>query len=400
MSAQTDSLRKFAILATRAKMHAKARELWQRLVAADGTDAAAHFNLANAASSLGAVDAALASYDAAIEATTDASLQQACRANASCACIKARRPERALDYCRAGDSPTVMYNLNTALRQLGRQGEAIRITWAKIRESAPPRLRAYIDSPKPARTTVAPASTSITVVCVKWGAKYDAEYVNKLGRACRRHLQGCGKLVCFTDDAEGLGDIVEARPLPSTSMQAWWLKAYLFSKAARLAGPVLYLDLDTVVCGDLGPLAALAASSNLVKMRRPTSRRWRRLVPARHSHADAQATLGTAALRNENRAGGYNSSVLAWTAPRFGAVWDLLDEPGAYESVARAVYKFDHWLEMLVEDATIVQDETGAVVEYASMAEERPPPGASVVCFPLTPKPHEVHTAFIREHWV
>ena len=55
---------------------------------------------------------------------------------------------------------------------------------------------------------------------------------------------------------------------------------------------------------------------------------------------------------------------------------------------------------MLVEDATIVQYETGAVVEYASMAEERPPPGASVVCFPLTPKPHEVHTAFIREHWV
>lgn len=375
MSAQTDSLRKFAILATRAKMHAKARELWQRLVEADGTDAAAHFNLANAESSLGAVDAALASYDAAIEATTDASLQQACRANASCACIKAKRPERALDYCQDTDSPTVMYNLNTALRQLGRQTEAIQITWAKIRESAPPRLRAYIDSPKPARTTMAPASTSITVVCVKWGAKYDAEYVNKLGRACRRHLQGCGKLVCFTDDAKGLGDIVEARPLPSTSMQAWWLKAYLFSKAARLAGPILYLDLDTVVCGDLGPLAALAASSNL-------------------------ATLGTAALRNENRAGGYNSSVLAWTAPRFGEVWDLLDEAGAYESVARAVYKFDHWLEMLVADATIVQDETGAVVEYASMAEERPPPGASVVCFPLTPKPHEVHTAFIRGHWV
>ena len=35
MAAQTDSLRKFAILATKAKMHAKAEELWQRLVDAN-----------------------------------------------------------------------------------------------------------------------------------------------------------------------------------------------------------------------------------------------------------------------------------------------------------------------------------------------------------------------------
>ena len=41
-------------------------------------------------------------------------------------------------------------------------------------------------------------------------------------------------------------------------MKAWWLKAYLFSREAGLTGPVLYLDLDTVVCGDLENLAALA----------------------------------------------------------------------------------------------------------------------------------------------
>ena len=38
MAAQTDSLRKFAILATKAKMHAKAEELWQRLVDANNED--------------------------------------------------------------------------------------------------------------------------------------------------------------------------------------------------------------------------------------------------------------------------------------------------------------------------------------------------------------------------
>ena len=35
------SLRKFAILATRAKMHAKALELWRRLAAADPDDCVA-----------------------------------------------------------------------------------------------------------------------------------------------------------------------------------------------------------------------------------------------------------------------------------------------------------------------------------------------------------------------
>ena len=42
-------------------------------------------------------------------------------------------------------------------------------------------------------------------------------------------MKGMGRLVCFTDDDAGLDDIVEARSLPTTTMKAWWLKAYLFS---------------------------------------------------------------------------------------------------------------------------------------------------------------------------
>jgi hypothetical protein len=56
------------------------------------------------------------------------------------------------------------------------------------------------------------------VVCVKWGDKYDAEYVNKLARGIRR---GCltaalpSRLVCFTEDTRGLcSELIETRPLP------------------------------------------------------------------------------------------------------------------------------------------------------------------------------------------
>ena len=154
-------------------------------------------------------------------------------------------------------------------------------------------------------------------------------------------------------------------------MKAWWLKAYLFSREAGLTGPVLYLDLDTVVCGDLENLAALASGSRF-------------------------ATLGTAAMRNENRSGGYNSSLMAWTAPLHSEIWTLLNEPGAYEVITNCVYKFDHWLEMVIEDARLVD---GGVAEYASLTGP-PSSNISVVCFPLTPKPHEVSDDWVLENWV
>ena len=56
-------------------------------------------------------------------------------------------------------------------------------------------------------------------------------------------------------------------------------------------------------------------------------------------------------MRNENRDQGYNSSVMAWTAPLYSEIWTLLNEPGAYEVITNCVYKFDHWLEMVSEDA-------------------------------------------------
>ena len=101
MAAQTDSLRKFAVLATKAKMHAKAEELWQRLVDANTRRTALLYIISRSSqSALGKLDAALTHYDAAIVETDDAALAKACRANASCACIKAQEPERALQYCQ------------------------------------------------------------------------------------------------------------------------------------------------------------------------------------------------------------------------------------------------------------------------------------------------------------
>jgi len=384
-------------------MHERARALWRRVVvAADEAEASGWYNLANAAACTGNVDAALNAYAHSLVAPAGARLRQAAWSNAAALCIRARKPSAAAACgCAAlaaglaagARMPAhVLYNLNTALRQTGDQARAVRASWRHVAARATPaapRLASFAAAQAAGGVPLAPSHTQPRqlpprIVCVKWGSKYDAAYANRLGRAVGRHLPGVARVVCYTDDTAGLdAKDIEARPLPrDTALEAWWLKAFLFSSAAGLEGPVLYLDLDTVICGPLSALVARAVATG----------------------PGGLALLGTDELENENRAGGYNSSVMAWNAPAHGQVWDLLaNEPAAYQALAGVVYKFDHWLEMLVGNADILQNILpGVIIEYRrdvlTNAEE-PPPAASIVCFPLDPKPHDVHTPWLDRHW-
>ena len=64
--------------------------------------------------------------------------------------------------------------------------------------------------------------------------------------------------------------------------------------------------------------------------------------------------------------------------------------------------RWDHWLEMVVPTAHLVQDAfPGLVVDYrqACAGRARPPAGAAVVCFPRSPKPHEAPEQWVARHW-
>jgi hypothetical protein len=100
-----------------------------------------------------------------------------------------------------------------------------------------------------------------TIICMKWGTLYPAEYVNVLHAAVRRHLLGPFRFVCLTDDGQGLAPGIEALPIPDIGLapQHWkagaWPKVALFCNPLHdLRGMALFLDLDTVVVGDLAPL--------------------------------------------------------------------------------------------------------------------------------------------------
>jgi len=93
---------------------------------------------------------------------------------------------------------------------------------------------------------------SAQFVCVKWGTKYPANYVNRLYNMISRQMSSSFTLYCLTDDPEGLYSYINPLPILDTSLTGWWHKLSLFKKDFYgLSGDILYIDLDVVITGKL-----------------------------------------------------------------------------------------------------------------------------------------------------
>jgi len=254
----------------------KAVEVYRQLIEQYPRDFRAHFNCGRL----------LASHDSTLEEalslfktvlTLDETVIEAYGA-ASALLIKLNRPAEAAEHCEAGLSmngqdQNCMYNLNIALRQMGEIEAAIVRCWDMLVhsydvETCPQLLVRHFTVPSPH------PSKHITAVCVKWGDKYGPEYVNNLHRAIQRHSSGAriSRLVCFTDDSAGIDRDVKCLPFdPSTqAWKGWWLKAQVFASSEHLQGWVLYIDLDTVVCGSLDFVSDLTKSTETSTRSVPT----------------------------------------------------------------------------------------------------------------------------------
>lgn len=107
--------------------------------------------------------------------------------------------------------------------------------------------------------TTSSATTPLKqIICIKWGKKFAAEYVNKLYGMVSRNITPPFRFVCFTDDTDGIRPEVECQPLPiidytipvGTSGQ--WGKSRLWSKQlGDLSGNVLFMDLDLVIVDNI-----------------------------------------------------------------------------------------------------------------------------------------------------
>ncbi|MGF1553290.1 MAG: hypothetical protein ACFBWO_12465 [Paracoccaceae bacterium] len=97
------------------------------------------------------------------------------------------------------------------------------------------------------------AITLLTVL--RSGGRYDARWVERLGRGARR--AGLARTVCLTDTALDVAG-VETRPLRHR-WPGWWSKIEAF-RPGLVGGAAVLCDLDTVFAG---PAPALAADDRL-----------------------------------------------------------------------------------------------------------------------------------------
>jgi hypothetical protein len=130
--------------------------------------------------------------------------------------------------------------------------------------------------------------TPVNVICMKWGNLYGPEYVNFLRAGVGRHLKRPFRFVCFTDDARGLRDDVQALPLPELGLPKGqgdlrWRKLAVFRKPLHdLQGTTLFLDLDLVIVDSIDPFFELPGRFLIIRdddLFRPKP--LRRLNPAR-----------------------------------------------------------------------------------------------------------------------
>lgn len=121
------------------------------------------------------------------------------------------------------------------------------------------------------------------ILCIKWGTKYSADYVNRLYAMTARHTSGPFQVFCFTDDAAGIRSEVACRPIPElgcpvpVSGPGKWRKIALWGDALDdVTGTVLFVDLDSIITGPLDDFFAIGRPDD-VYLARNWAKPFRRL---------------------------------------------------------------------------------------------------------------------------
>lgn len=96
------------------------------------------------------------------------------------------------------------------------------------------------------------------IICMKWGTKFSANYVNRLYKMIEPNISDDWELHCFTEHAEGINPLVKVHPLPTLDLdqqlpERGWRKLTVLhrSLAAIFTGSALFLDLDIQILGNI-----------------------------------------------------------------------------------------------------------------------------------------------------
>jgi len=117
---------------------------------------------------------------------------------------------------------------------------------------------------KPIWAAEGPLPDVLNVVCVYWGSKYPAAYVDRLCAAVGRHMPAGVKyqLYCITEHVVSVPGIITIKP--KNNWPTWWNKMNMFDQSIMPGGKTLYIDLDSVIVGSLGSICSSTAEEPLI----------------------------------------------------------------------------------------------------------------------------------------
>lgn len=226
------------------------------------------------------------------------------------------------------------------------------------------------------------------IVCLKHGTKYNYEYVNKLYNMCRRNSKLDFNFACITEDSNGLNQNIKVIPIPSTKLNGWWYKPYVFSKDIPLEGTIVFMDLDLVIINNIDHLWSYEPDKFCI-------------------------------IRDFNRKNipGYNkfnSSIFKFLKGSMNYVWENLtinlnqtkqmhgDQDWIFRQVkSNYVYWPDEWFQSYKWEVRSRQD---IIIEnnkrkFKNIINPTISPSTSILVFHGDPKPEEVSDPIIVDNW-
>lgn len=116
----------------------------------------------------------------------------------------------------------------------------------------------------------------VNFICLKWGTKYDAEYVNRMYVMLKRNCKEQFTLYCCTEDPSGISNEIQIVPLPieKYDLETYWWKLWILSKEFPVDGKCIFFDLDTVIQNDIQEIVDFECGEDLYVL--PAQWRMRR----------------------------------------------------------------------------------------------------------------------------
>jgi hypothetical protein len=228
----------------------------------------------------------------------------------------------------------------------------------------------------------------LNVLCLKYGTKYSADYVNKLYNMTQRHLTVPHRFVCFTEDSTGLNTNIEIRSLPhDSSIKGWWWKTYLFKADHFDKGDInLFFDLDIVIVNNIDKLVT---------------------YPGTFLGFEDPGKIYSRTSR-------LNSSVMRWTTGEYSDIWQtyLTDR-----QQSRGLHGDQDWIWRLHQNAIAFYPDKwiqsykwqvrshselqrfGAVQKFKEVRNPAINSETSILVFHGTPNPEDVEDPIIVDNW-